>query len=226
MRRTLLLGMCCAALAAAQPADGDPLAALSQAAQRAEEEWWRLAQDLDARVARMLPCDARAVTAIEDVRKASEARLAALAQYLQAEIAAAQRDTETARGVLTAEREAQAAISLERTDIEQERAGIESQIINLTESARQRASLGAALDQLKQIQGMLRQRADWAAQDFASGDETVRLLGGVVTALETREAALRQQAMAFGVERARWDAYYNERLARARMECTITGGGR
>lgn len=226
MTRMVALGLCCAALTAAQPPAGDALGTLRQTAQQAEEDWWKLAQDLDARVARLLPCDARAASSIEEVRKASEARLAALAQYFQAELAAAGRETAVARNALAAQREAQTALLAERTDIEQERAGVESQIINLMESARQRASLGAALDQLKQIQQMVQQRAEWAAQEASAAEEIVRLLDGVAAASEAREAALRQQAEALEAERARWSAYYMERLARARLECTITGGGR
>ena len=224
--RIVLLGSVCVAVAVAQNAPADPLAGLNQAAQRAEAEWLRLAQDLDTRVSRMLPCDARAASAIEEVRRASGTRVAALADYLQAAIALAARDADAARGVLAAEREALAAVSVERSDIEQERAGVESQILNLTESVRQRAGLGRALDQLKQIQGMIQQRSGWAAQDASSGDQVLALLGSVVTALEGREEALKQQASAFEAERTRWNAYYQDRLTRARLECTITGGGR
>ena len=51
-------------------------------------------------------------------------------------------------------------------------------------------------------------------------------MGNLVTALEGRETTLGQEISAFEAERARWGAYYQERLARARVECTITGGGR
>lgn len=43
---------------------------------------------------------------------------------------------------------------------------------------------------------------------------------------ENRRAALRRQVGELFEERSKWNAYYNARLARARLECSATGAGR
>jgi len=68
------------ALAQQQP---DSLTALQQAAEQRTSEWDGLARTLEGKIARMLPCDARVRTTIEEVNRASDARLAALGKYLK-----------------------------------------------------------------------------------------------------------------------------------------------
>lgn len=43
---------------------------------------------------------------------------------------------------------------------------------------------------------------------------------------EKRQSALRRQVGELFEERGKWNAYYNARLARARLECSATGAGR
>src|ERR1043166_3512969 len=77
----------CAALlwcAAAYGQDVPDLSALEQTVQKRHSEWESLAKDLSERMARILPCDPRVMTAITEVSRASEARLAAIADYLRA----------------------------------------------------------------------------------------------------------------------------------------------
>jgi hypothetical protein len=223
--RIVLLGTVFLAVAAAQ---GTPetLAALDQASRKAEADWIALARDLDARVARMLPCDPRAAAAIQEVNQASTSRLNALAQYLQALIAGAAAETQAARRMVQAGQAALGETSGERIDTEQERAGIESQILNLAVAASQRPALSGALEQLKQIEALVKERAEWAAQQATSGDQAAKALNELLAAYQKREDALRSQASAFETERARWSAYYTARAERARLECSITGGGR
>jgi hypothetical protein len=73
---------------------------------------------------------------------------------------------------------------------------------------------------------MIRDRATWASGEASATEQILPLLSALVLAFENREAALRQESTAFEAERVRWNAYYSDRLARARLECTITGGGR
>lgn len=222
--RMVLFGTLCLAAAAQAPAP--ELGSLLQAAQIAETEWHTLAQDLDARLSRMLPCDARATRAIQEVSSASATRLAAYAQYLQVLLESAAADVKEARAIAEGQPSAVAEVAAERTDIAQEQAGIESQILNLTASAGQRASLGAALEKLKEIQGLIAQRADIAGRLPGSGDRLTGLMNDLVSALEKREAALRAYSTVLEAERERWNAFYTARTERARLECTITGGGR
>src|ERR1700685_1017693 len=62
----------------------DLLAARETLAQKRAAEWETLAKGLEARIVRMLPCDPRVKGAIEEVSRASQARLASLSDYLNA----------------------------------------------------------------------------------------------------------------------------------------------
>src|SRR5438477_5972530 len=101
------------------PATAD-LASLEQTAQKRHLEWEALARDMNDRMARMLPCDPRALAAVAEVSRASEARLAALSDYLRA--VSAKAFPETAEGLnLRAVEERQAVASrLQRVDVEPE----------------------------------------------------------------------------------------------------------
>ena len=50
----------------------------------------------------------------------------------------------------------------------------------------------------------------------------VASLRDLVTKFDARDAALRDESVAFEAERARWNGYYAARLARAQTECSIT----
>ena len=89
MKRLLCLGtLFAAAVAMAQNAPAPTLASLAQTARQKAADWDTLAQALDASIGRLLPCDPKGPAAIEEVSRASDARLAALADYLQAASAA------------------------------------------------------------------------------------------------------------------------------------------
>jgi hypothetical protein len=208
----------------AQDGAGDSVATLTALAQRAEAVWLGVARDLDARLARMRLCDARVASSIQEVQRASEARSAALARYLEAAIAEAADQTEAARTILDTEAEALAAASAESEDVAQELAGVESQLFNLSVSLRDQPALSSAFQQLQRIRSMIKQRADRAGEESASGTELVTIVDDLVSVLARREEALRQQAAASETERVRWNNYYTARLARAESECRLTGG--
>src|SRR6266849_2037280 len=101
MRPVLVFAFACAAAAQAPPPDS--LASLEQDVLKANTDWQVLAKDLDARVGRMLPCDPRAKTALDDVIKASQNRLAALERYYQAADALAANRAEGSKRLVIAE---------------------------------------------------------------------------------------------------------------------------
>lgn len=204
----------------------DSLAVLEQAAVNAQAEWFRLASDLDVRLARMLPCAPTVASAIDETHRASTARLAALSAYTRAAATQAAEDVKLARAIQSAAGEAQSGASAERADTEQERAGAESQLTNLADSLRRRVALSAANDQLRALEALVRDRARMVADHYTSL-ETERIhFSNLVIALENREEALRKQAAALEEERAKWNGFYAARLARARVECSVTGTGR
>src|SRR5207249_2094106 len=123
-----------AAVAAAQDKPPDSLPALEQAAEKRTTEWDTLAGGLAARIAGLLPCDPRVQSAIEEVSRASDARVAALQQYFQAVAAKAKEQTEAAKRLLIGQESIATEGNSERAETELARAGIEVQITALIES--------------------------------------------------------------------------------------------
>jgi uncharacterized protein YhaN len=115
-------------------------------------------------------------------------------------------------------------MATERSDVAQEQAGIDGQLVNLAESVKKRAALGDAQKVLQQIQALAVQRAALAQGGQQRQEEFVAAVRSLVTALEAREAALKDERIAHGAERGRWNAYYAARLARAQTECSIIRG--
>src|SRR5438270_13154723 len=98
MIRVTLLGTACLAIVSGQsPPPSDTLASLEQAAQKSLVAWNGLARDLDSKVARLLPCDPKAIAAINEVSRASEVRLNDLSDYLRAAASSANMETNAAR---------------------------------------------------------------------------------------------------------------------------------
>jgi hypothetical protein len=198
------------------------LAALEQTAQKRHAEWEALAKDMNDRMSRILPCDPRALAAVNEVSRASEARLGALADYLRAVSAKAFAETADARNLLSSEEKRAVQASLERADAGQEQTAVDTQSDALAQSAKQRTSLEAPQKLLAEIAAMIHQRAAAMEQQAGSADAAVMLLRDLVTKFEARDAALREEFAASEAERARWNGYYAARRARAQIECTIT----
>jgi hypothetical protein len=223
LTRVVLLATVCLTAANAQvPSPAESLAALEQAAQRSAATWKGLASDLDTRVARLLPCDARATVAITEVNMASEGRLAALSEYLRAAAANAAAETGAARVLLIRETTRASEDPPERADTAAELVAVQLQAGALASAAKQRPSLDDANKVLQQIVAMVKERSSLAEQESANDAAVAGALREMVAAFEAREAALKDQIAAFEAEKARWTGYYAARLARAQTECAIT----
>ena len=204
------------------PAAAPDLAALEQTAQQRHAEWEALAKDMNARMARILPCDPRALSAVNEVSRASETRLAALADYLRAVSAKAFGETAAIRSLLDAEERRAVQTTLERADAGQEQTAVETQVDALTQSVRQRMVLEDSRKLLENVAGMIRQRVADAETHAAGANAAVALLRDLAAKFEARDAALREEFAAFEAERVRWDGYYTARRSRAQLECSIT----
>jgi hypothetical protein len=202
------------------------LADLEQAAVQAHRDWYRLASELDVRVARMLPCDPAAVDAIEQTGRASTARLAALTAYAKARVEEAAREAALARQMLRAETAYLTSVGAERSDTELERARIDTQLSHLAESVRRKVSLTAAQEQLRALEAAVRERGDMVTRAAANGESILAHFDEFLAALDRREAAWRKQLPLLEEERIKWNGYYTARLARARTECAVTGASR
>lgn len=214
----------CAAIAQdPSPQNAVPdLAALEQTAQKRHAEWEALAKDMNDRMARMLPCDPRALAALNEVSRASEARLAALSDYLRGASSQAFAETAAARNLLNAEEKRAVEASLERADAGQEQTAVDTQSDALAQSVKQRSSLEAPQKLLAQISAMIHRRVTATEQQAGAADAAVALLRDLVAKFDARDAALREEFAASEAERSRWNGYYAARRARAQIECTIT----
>jgi len=203
------------------PAAAD-LATLELTAQKRSLEWEALARDMNDRMARILPCDPRALAAVAEVSRASEARLAAVSDYLRAVSAKAFAETAEVRNLLVTEERQAVESRLQRADAGQEQTAVDIQADALAQSVKQRSSLEAPQKLLAQIAATIHKRAAAMEQQTGSAEASVAMLRDLVPKFEARDAALREEFAAAESERARWNGYYAARKSRAQIECTIT----
>jgi len=200
----------------------DPLAPLQQAAARKAADWEALAKGLEVKLARMLPCDPRVRSSIEEVSRASDARLAALALYLQSAAAQAKADLDRVQGLLSEQEFATKESTAEKAEADGERAAIEAQAADMAESVTRRGLLSEAQRKLAEIAAMVRERGTRTQQQDARRDALAAALRQVASTYEARQRALETERSALVIENSRWGEYYVARMARAQMECTVT----
>jgi hypothetical protein len=209
-------------LCSASLAQTPDLAALEQTAQKRRTEWETQAKSLEERLARILPCDTRSSAAITEVRGLSDARLAALADYMRAASGKAFAETAAARNLLNAEERRAVEASRERADAGQEQTAVDIQSDGLLQSINQRSSLQDAQKLLEQIGALIRQRSAESERQANAEENMIPMLRDLVAKFEARDMALQNQSAAFEAERTRWSGYYSARQARAQTECSIT----
>jgi hypothetical protein len=222
MRAVLLLSI--AGIAAAQNPPPDSLAPLEQAVLKATTDWQGLAKDLEARIARMLPCDPKTKAAIDDVSKASQARLAALTKYDQAALATAENRAEGAKRLLAIETGRNTEVIADKLHADEALAAVDAELADLTRSASVQPALESARGALQQTLEMLKQRLQLARDQAERRDAVVDSLQALAAAYQARAAAVKEATAAFEVERNKWNAYYAARSQRAQTECAITAG--
>ena len=206
--------------------EANRLQALADTTAKASTNWQTLAKGLDAKIARMLPCDPRLTAAIEETSQASQARLAAMNQYFQAAVAQARQDTESARVAVAAEQAAARDVETDRAEAEQERIAIDGQLSDLTDSVKRRPMLEEARAKLQAIGAAVTSRGSDLQQLQTRRASLAAALNDLVEARQTRQRALEAQVAALALETSRWGDYYAARLARARTECEITNPAR
>lgn len=202
----------------------DSLAALRQAAERSAADWDALAKGLDQKIAHLLPCDPAGQAAVEEVSRASAARLGALSAYVKAEAAAARENTEAAKRVLAAQAALGGTWEAERAESNQDHTAIEGRIVELKESMRKRSALNGAEQTLIELSRMAKERSAKAEEQAGRKDLINALLGDLIAAYQLRQNALEQESALVDAQIARWSQYYAARVARAVTECAITNG--
>ncbi len=222
MIRLVCLCVLGAALLEAQDKPVSTLAALQQDADKKAKEWDVLARGLETKIARLLPCDGRVRSAIEEVGRASEARLTSLREYLEAAAAKAKDDAAATQRLIANQAALITEMTIERTEAEQVRNGTEGQLAALAGIVSRRPALDEAQNSLASITGTLRQRATQAQQQSSRSDALAGLLQELDVAYQSRLKALDTEIGALAAETARWSEYYILRSARSQTECTIT----
>jgi hypothetical protein len=211
--------------AAAQSNSAPPsLAQLEQAVKDRTAEWNKLSQSLESSLIRLLPCDPKVAAAISDVNKASSARIASIAAYLDSANRQALLQTGGARQVLASVQSLGADLAVEKASVAGEHTALDQQAANLTQSAQRRPVLSPSGDALKEVAASQQQRSDAVDSARNHSEEAVAALRDLVAQLQMREAAGKDIVAAFQAEGARWDAYYAARQARAQTECAVIKG--
>jgi hypothetical protein len=199
---------------------------LEQVVRQRTAEWQKMAQGLDGSILQLLPCDPKAVAAITEVSKASDARKAAVADYLREAGKQAALQTAAARRIFESIQSRAADFATEKEDIAQERAGVSGQTEALTAAAGTppKPAFSGAQAELRRIAAFEKQRADFADSGLSHADPSAAAMRDLVAQLEARENSIKDAQAAFEAEGARWSAYYALRLTRAQTECAITRG--
>lgn len=226
MRTVRIICLCCIAAGGlfAQAAQAPSATALEAAALQKTAEWQALAQGLSTNIGRLLPCDPKATAAIDAVSKASEARLAAVAAYLQAAALNSTTGSAEAKRLINAAQTLAADLAAEKIEMGLEQTAIDGQFANLSESVPKQPALAAAQGDLKQIQAEAQGRLDAIQTASLQQQALSGSLPNLAAAADARAAAWKDLQVAYEAERARWNTYYAARIARAQMECTITRG--
>ena len=216
-------------LAIASGARGqEPVSALSgfqQNAAKRTAEWMTLTTNLEQRVSRLLPCDARVRSAIEEAARASETRTVALTTYWLAVSGTSKSQADSTRRLLAQEEPRKEEWTRDRTEAEEERAAVAEQIGFLAVSANRLPALADAQKSLAAAAQALRQMESKIQARETTGEQLVEELRSLLTASQTWQSAIEAQLKFIATEGARWSSYYDARLKRAQTECTITGGG-
>jgi hypothetical protein len=198
---------------------------LQQNVEKRTSEWDALANSLEGRIGRLLPCDARVRGAIDEVSRASEGRTVALTEYWLAVSAASKTQTEAVRRLLAQEEASAADRKTDQADAEQEKVAVNAQFTDLGESAKRLPSLAAAQKALDSLAQSSAKMATLAAERGQSAERLSQELRDLLAATQARQTAIENAMKALAAEGLRWSGYYASRQARAQTECTITNPG-
>lgn len=207
-------------VSAQTPAPGS-LPALQLTAAQRTAEWTTLATNLEQRVARLLPCDPQARGAIDEVSRASDARIIALTSYWTVASLRSKTQVEAIRGLLAQEEEKVGDWVVEASQAK----------ADVTFATAQGASLAAGVAQVpalanpqKGLEAIAEQYSllEKQAQDRAAAHG--RLIDDLRVLLSTsqaRQLAIDERLKTVGTEGQSWSAYYAARQARGQVECAL-----
>lgn len=208
-------------IASAQvPAPGS-LVALQQSVTQRTAEWNALAANLEQRVVRLLPCDPQARAAIEETRRASDARTNALIGYWTAASLQSKTQVEAIRELLAKEEERAGDWTADGNQARADVAFATAQGASLASSVPQLPALANPQKDMETVAGQYRLLETQAQARAAGAARLLDDLRELLSAGQARQAAIDQRLQTAGVEGQRWSAYYAARQVRAQIECSL-----
>ena len=218
-----MIAACCAAAGRlyAQDAGANSLPALQDAASKRTAEWNTLTTSLELRLARLLPCDPRVRTAVDEVARAADTRTVALTSYWNMVSIQSRTQVDAIRGLLAREEERGEDWTKDKTQAQQEVAATVAQAAALKASAQQVPALANPQKSLESLTGTDRVLAGQAQERETKGGLLLDDLRDLLKAAQARQSAIDEQLKAVSAEGQRWSAYYAARQARAQIECFI-----
>ncbi len=216
-RLSLCLLVSCLAFAADPPASLTTLTALKADAQQKTQAWENLSKALESKIATLLPCDAKITASIDEVSRASDARLIALETYFEQAATVAARATQ--RADESAKDSNSEFLKTELAETSEQRAGIETELAPLSIASTARPELAGSESALRNIGGLVDKRTLAVNKQMALEVPRQEGLTNLAAIYQAREAAIKELGVAYGAEASSWHAYYTARYARAKAEC-------
>ena len=210
-----------AAVLRAQDSGANSLPALREAAAKRTAEWTTLTTSLEPRLVRLLPCDPRVRTSVEEVAKASDNRTVALTSYWNMVSIQSKAQVEAIRVLLAREEERGEDWSNEKTETGQELAATSAQAAALKASMQQVPALASPQKNLEALAGNDQLLAAQAQERATDESLLVADLRDLWKSAQARQSAVDEQLKSVSAEGQRWSAYYAARQARAQIECFI-----
>lgn len=222
VRLGAIAGTLAASSALSAQSPGNSLATLQENIAKRTTEWRTLATNLEQRVARLLPCDPRVRSSIDEVSRASDARTVASTAYWNFLSIKSKEQMEAIQGLLAQEEGRSSNWAAERSDAQVDIAVTSAQSASLGASIRQIPALATPQKSLDTITQMYRDLEKQAQERESWGGQIAGSLTDLLKASQARQAAIDAQIKAVGDEAVRWSAYYLARQARAQIECSLT----
>src|ERR1051325_10777483 len=226
LRRRLRWGLIGLALAeagalSAQVTGANSPAALQENIPKRTQEWTTLASNLELRLSRLLPCDARVRASIEEVSRAADARAVARTSYWTTVSVRSKAQIEAIRGLLAQEEARFGDWAKDRADALADVAATTAEASSLGPSIRQLPALAApqkTLEAIAQTYAVLQTQSEERETGFM---QLIADLREFLKASQARQAAIEDELKSIGSEGQLWSAYYSARQARAQIECSM-----
>jgi hypothetical protein len=215
------LGLAASGVLSAQVTIANSPAILQENVAKRTEEWTTLASNLELRLSRLLPCDARVRASIEEVSRAADARAVARTSYWTTISVRSRAQIEAIRGLLAQEEARSGDWAKDRADAVVDVAAAAAEASSLGPSIRQLPALTApqkSLEAIAQTYRVLQTQSEERETGFM---QLIVDLRELLKASQARQAAIEDQLKSIGSEGQLWSAYYIARQARAQIECSM-----